>query len=103
MTREELFSAIGRANPVYLEESEQPVKQQKRSTWVKWTALAACAVLAIGFAKFVTTGAGSKAANTATDTNDAIAESPAEEAPDSMSTETPETAPSEDLNGKGGD
>lgn len=109
MTREELFSAIGRVSPAWLEESEQPaVRPQKRGAWVKWTALAACAVLAIGFAKFVTTGAGSKATSTAVDTNDAPAESPAvespaEEAPDSASTENAVPDLSEVTDGKGGD
>lgn len=46
MKREELFEAIGKADPTLLERSER--RERKRYGWVKWVAIAACLCLAVG-------------------------------------------------------
>ena len=84
MNLEQLLQAIGSARPDYLEASENVLRRKKLHPWVKVTALAACAVLAIGlagFAMLVLTPAGSSAPG-------ADAEAPTEAAAGIGSTET---------------
>lgn len=53
MTKEQLYEVIGDINEKHIKEAENIMKTNKKNTWVKWGAIAAClaliAVAGIGF------------------------------------------------------
>ena len=74
MTKQELFEAIGLTKQTFLSESED-YHAVKHHRWVKWAALAACAVLVIGIGGFAGLfgGAKSSAPESAADMSAAVA------------------------------
>lgn len=74
MTKQELFEAIGLTKQTYLSESED-YHAVKHHRWVKWAALAACAVLVVGIGSVVGLfgGAKSSASESAADMSAAVA------------------------------
>ena len=65
MSAEKLFRAIGEVGDDLIARADGPVKKKKPVRWVGLAALAACCVLAIGFARLVTQGYGSSSTDSA--------------------------------------
>lgn len=71
---EALFRAIGDVGDDLIACAEQPARQKSRVVWLRWSALAACCVLVVGFAAFARLGlSGNKNESTTSYTADTSA------------------------------